>query len=395
MNAKYTCLVNGLSLLPPLSGVGRMVFELCRRIFHPDGALTPLYYYGYYSRNLLDLETPDETGKNFKGKVLKSALSAVRSNYILKRAARVIVNQIAALRRPDKNAALLYWEPNHVILEALEAKHRLLTIHDLSCLLHPQWHPRERLDFFDAHFFSGVKKADLIVTVSDTIRREVVERLQVPEDRVLSIYNGVDHEIFRPLSEDSKAMFRVKADLPERYILCVGSLEPRKNLTALLDAWLSLPKRITSAYKLLLISNAGWENEEIMGKIRKGEGSVLLRTDVPTRDLPYYYNLAELFVYVSLYEGFGLPPVEAMACGTPVLASGIPTHREVLGDAAIYVDPGCASKIAECLEALLTTPPDRKEAKKKCLERAALYSWEKSACKYRSVMKNHAWTPKG
>ena len=105
MNPKHTCLVNGLSLLPPLSGVGRVVFELCRRIFHPDGIWTPLYYYGHYSHNLLDLETPEsgKTGRNLKGRILKSALSVVRSNYLLKRAARSLVGAFASLGRPGEN----------------------------------------------------------------------------------------------------------------------------------------------------------------------------------------------------------------------------------------------------------------------------------------------------
>jgi len=113
---------------------------------------------------------------------------------------------------------------------------------------------------------------------------------------------------------------------------------------------------------------------------------VFLRSDVPTRDLPYYYNLAELFVYVSLYEGFGLPPVEALACGTPVLASDIPVHREVLGDAAMYVESGNVKVMAECLEALLAAPPDREKTTEKRLERASLYSWEEAAYKYLAIM---------
>ena len=390
MKSKYTCLVNGLSLVPPLSGVGRATFELCKRIFKNGGIWTPLYYYGYYSRNLLGSEEPNEARETFKDKILKSAVSVVRSNSLLKRAARASMNAFATLLRNKKNEALLYWEPNHVILEMHRAKHKMLTIYDLSCLLYPQWHPQERLDFFNAHFLPGVKNADIIVTGSETIRREVIDKLRVTEDRVLSVFCGVDHELFRPLPEDSLAAFRKNANLPESYVLFVGSLEPRKNLTTLLDAWLSLPKRITNAHKLVLISNAGWENVNIIEKIRQGEseGSVYLRTDVPNCDLPYYYNLAELVVYVSLYEGFGLPPVEAMACGTPVLASDIPTHKEILGEAAMYVDPVNAKAMAEYLEALLTTPPDRVRAAEKCLARAAIYNWDSAANGHLSIMEN-------
>jgi glycosyltransferase involved in cell wall biosynthesis len=385
---KRICLVNGLSLIPPLSGVGRVVFELCRRVFNSNETWTPLYYYGYYSHSLLTLDAPGESGKNFKSKMIKTAFSAVRSNPYLKRTVRTALDAFAVIGRPDKNETSLYWEPNHVTLETLEAKHKLLTIHDLSCLLYPQWHPRERLDFFSARFLPGVERADVIVTVSRSIRREVIERLSVPEDKVLYVHNGVDHDLFRPLPEDRLAEFRARARLPERYVLCVGALEPRKNLLSLLDAWSSLPERVSGGHKLLLVANSGWENQEIMRKIREGKESVLLRTDVSTWELPYYYNLAELFVYVSLYEGFGLPPVEAMACGTPVLASDIAAHREVLGDAVAYVTPSSSKAIAECLEALLTAPLDKSEASERGVRRASRYSWEKSACRYRAIMQN-------
>ena len=393
MKSKYTCLVNGLSLVPPLSGVGRVVFELCKRIFYEGSAWKPIYYYGYYSDKMMTYQTPNETGEvreTIKDKIFKTAVSVVRSNRILKRAARMAINTLSAIRRNKKNEALLYWEPNHVILEALRSKYKLLTIHDLSCFLYPQWHPRERLDFFNAFFLPGVKKADIIMTVSDTIRREVVEIFGVPEDRVLCIHNGVDHELFRPIPEDDLAVFSRQANLPENYVLCVGSLEPRKNLAVVLDAWLSLPRLITNTNKLILVSNAGWENVSIMEKIRKGEseGSISLRMEVPNYDLPYYYNLAEFVMYLSLYEGFGLPPVEAMACGTPVLASDIPTHREVLGDAAIYVDPRNTKEIAECLEAMLTASLDKKRTIEKCIKRASLYNWDIAARKYLSIMGN-------
>jgi glycosyltransferase involved in cell wall biosynthesis len=374
--------------MPPLSGVGRATFELCRRIFRPGDDWTPLYYYGWYTRNLLDLESTGSVEKKFKSRALKTALSVVRSNDLLKRAARGMLEVCAGLGSPKDGSPRLYWEPNHVILQHLEARFRLLTLHDLSCLRHPEWHPRERLDFFNSRFLPGIQRADGIVTVSEAIRREVMNTLKLPEDRVICVHNGVDRERFRPLPGDELERFRLERGLREGFVLCVGSLEPRKNLTNLLDGWLSLPKRLRSGYRLLLIGNAGWSNEDVMKKIRENGDSILLRSDVPAEDLPRYYNLAEFFVCVSLYEGFSLPPLEALACGTPVLASDIAVHREILRDGAVYVNPGSAAKIAEALEVFLTAPPDRGTARKKGVERAGNFTWEAAALQYRSIMKN-------
>ena len=317
---------------------------------------------------------------------MRYAIGVVRSNYILKRVVRKAMRICGRFHRAE---ARLYWEPNHVLLGDIRARHRLLTIHDLSCMLYPQWHPRDRLEFFNANFLPGVEKAGMVVTVSETVRREVVEHVGVPEDRTAFVHNGVDHELFRPRPKGELEAFRERRSPPERYVLCVGSLEPRKNLKNLLQAWLGLPETAHGGRKLLLISNAGWENADIRRLILKGEeaGRVALTTDAATFDLPYYYCLADFFVYISLYEGFGLPPLEAMACGTPVLASDIPVHREILGDAAEYVDPEDAGAIAERLEDLLTRPPDREAQARACVQRASLYSWDKAAAEYSEIMK--------
>jgi glycosyltransferase involved in cell wall biosynthesis len=359
--------------------------ELCGRIFGEGSSWSPVYYYGWYSRKLLDLDgrQPENAGR---AGFARTALDIVRSNYILKRAARRAARFCGGLYR---GTASLYWEPNHVLLERIRARRKLLSVHDLSCLLHPEWHPRERLDFFDSRFLPSVREADIIVTVSEAIRREVVELAGVPEERTRFVHNGVDRALFRPLPEEALARFRLSRALPERYILCVGSFEPRKNLNCLLNAWLRLPSRARDGRRLMLIGNAGWENGDIIESIRRGEeaGAVSVVKDAPDADLPYYYNLAEFFVYISRYEGFGLPPLEAMACGLPVLASDIPAHREVLADAAEYVDPNDAEAVAGRLEELTLKSSDRKSVAEKCVKRASLFSWDKSALEYEKIMR--------
>lgn len=328
----------------------------------------------------------DLGGMNGGSEIKRLALRFVRSNYVIKSLARKALNFYGHFRNSN---ATVYWEPNHVLLKHIRARVTLLTIHDLSCVFYPQWHPKERLDFWESNFRRGVEKADMIVTVSDTIRKSVLEYTGLHEERVAFIHNGVDHELFRPLPDACLADFRARHNLPARFFLCVGSIEPRKNLKNLLVAWLSLPYRVRGECKLLLIANSGWKNEDIMKLITDGEesGSVALIRDVASFDMPFYYGLAEVFLYLSFYEGFGLPPLEAMACGAPVLVSDIPVHREILAGAAMYVSPSDASIIAERLEDLLINSPSASGACERSL-RAALYSWDKSAAGYAAIMES-------
>jgi glycosyltransferase involved in cell wall biosynthesis len=314
-------------------------------------------------------------------------LHMVRSSPILKRLARGAFSIASGL---GSASAELYWEPNHVLLKNIRARYKLLTVHDLSCMLHPEWHPKERQDFYRVNFLPGIKKADMIVTVSDTIRQELMEHLGASGDRVKSVYNGVDHKLFRPLPESALSDFRAARKLPERYLLCVGSLEPRKNLKNLISAWLSLGEKTRDGRCLLLIANGGWENTEIVRLIDEGKksGAIAVTRNVPSSDLPFYYNNAEIFIYMSFYEGFGLPPLEAMACGVPALVSDIPVHREILADAAFYAKPDDPAVIAECIEDLLVCSFDRNAVSEKCIARASKYDWELSAGGYRAVMKN-------
>ena len=373
---KSVCLVDGFSLVPPLTGVGRSTLELCRRLFGGFGFFTPLYYYGYYSSRLMD----DVSNEYAPASLVRSRIAeTVRSVPFLKRAVRKAL-RIYGTWKAQK--ADLYWEPNHVVLEQLQAKHILVTVHDLSCLLYPEWHPKERLDFFGAYFGKGIQRADLVVTDTAYIRHEVLEYLHLSEDRVSCIPCGVDHNLFYPMDKEETESFRRLKNLPERFVLCVGSIEPRKNLLRLLEAWKRLPSRVTSGRELLLIGEKGWENDAIKRVLQEEKGHVRWLGYVPVADLPYYYNLAELFVYPSLYEGFGLPPLEAIACGTPVLLSDIAVHREVCGDVPLYVTPNDTDEIAQALEAALSCSHNPIPL----MERAALYDWSKSAAAYEKKM---------
>jgi glycosyltransferase involved in cell wall biosynthesis len=184
--------------------------------------------------------------------------------------------------------------------------------------------------------------------------------------------------------------FRSAHNLPEKFILFVGSIEPRKNLERLLTAYLQLPEAIKREYKLVLSGFAGWKNSSIMALIQKAQEHVVFLGYISVRDLALLYNAATIFAYPSLYEGFGLPPIEAMACGTPVLVSNVASLPEVCGEAALYCDPLDVEQISGQMQKLLRDTQLQKSLVTRGHARIQDYSWENSASALKQLFKDVA-----
>jgi len=254
-----------------------------------------------------------------------------------------------------------------------------VTIHDLSFYIYPEFfRPFQRR--YLQHFTRWTsKRADQIIAVSESTRRDVIRFLGVAPDRVVTIPNGVE-EIFRPLGRARLEAFRRRNGLPERMILFLGTLEPRKNLLVLLEAYALLRQR--GAQEMLVVAGGkGWYYESVYATVeRLGlRRWVIFPGYVPWEELPLWYNAAELFVYPSLYEGFGLPPLEAMACGVPVVVSNVSSLPEVVGEAGVLVDPQDPQGLAVAMEELLADPARRRELAEAGLARARSFSWERTA----------------
>ncbi|MCX5793005.1 MAG: glycosyltransferase family 1 protein [Elusimicrobia bacterium] len=280
----------------------------------------------------------------------------------------------------------LYFEPNFIPLE-IRAKRRVVTVHDFSFELHPQWHPKERVEHFAGNFWKNIGRADRIIVPSDFIRDEAVNRFGLPAEKVRRIHNGFSREQFHPCAPAETAAVRQKYSLPENFILFVGSMEPRKNILNLLKAYAGLGAALRKDLKLVLAGFKGWENREIMDLIGKVKEDVLYLGYLQDAELGALYNLAVLFAYPSRYEGFGLPPLEAMACGCPVVVSRAASLPEVCGGAAVYVDPLDTESIAEGLRKVAQDEPLRKTMRAAGLERARLFSWESSAREHLKLFK--------
>jgi glycosyltransferase involved in cell wall biosynthesis len=227
----------------------------------------------------------------------------------------------------------------------------------------------------------SARRADRVIAISEATRRDVIKFLRVAPERVTRVYCGVDAR-FHPFDDgDVLRRFREDRHLPDHFVLYLGTIEPRKNLVRLIDAYADLRRRGTTDWPLVLAGGRGWRDELVLqhaDRLGLGE-AVRFAGFVPEDEIPLWYNAADFFVYPSEYEGFGLPPLEALACGTPVVASNRASLPEVLDDAAILVDPADTHAIADGMERLLADSALRSRLSAAGPLQASGFSWRAMA----------------
>jgi len=253
----------------------------------------------------------------------------------------------------------------------------VITIHDLSFIRFPElFRPANRL-YLTTMTRLSARRARRLIAVSAHAAAETAQLLGVPPERIDVVYHGVD-PIFRPLPADKVAAFRQRHGLPEQFVLCVGTLEPRKNQTRLVEAFARIHD---SQVKLVLVGGKGWLYDELFARVKAlGLSNEIIFPGYAMNDeLPLWYNAASILAYPSLYEGFGLPVLEAQACGTPVLTSNVSSLPEAAGDAALTIDAYDVEALATELERLLTDEPLRHELRERGLTHARQFTWPHTA----------------
>lgn len=270
----------------------------------------------------------------------------------------------------------------------------VVVVHDLTFKVHPEWFTRDRRFLFDDLFWRKVKKAEKIITVSEHSKGDIVRYLGVDPARVAVIPEAAD-ERFRPVRDEEKLeRVRRKYGLRENFVFTVGAVHTRRNLERLVEAVGLASRALGERLQLLILGIPAPFSPpvDLEGAARRSgmEGDVVRLDYVPDEDLLLLYNACGLFAYPSLYEGFGLPVIEAMACGAPVVCSRVTSLPEVAGEAALYFDPLDVEDMAEAVMRALSDAGLRKELERKGLERAAGFSWRKAAEETRSVFREAA-----
>lgn len=259
------------------------------------------------------------------------------------------------------------------------AKKRYVVIHDIAFEHFPQFIETKNLQYLKRRVPEAVKKADKIITISQATRNDLITTYSVAPDKIIVAPCAVDTKRYKPTKLTERILS--KYNLPEKYVLYLGTIEPRKNLKRLVDAYASLPQKLKDEYPLVLAGGKGWNDGPILKSITEArKNSTIIQTGyIDEADIPALYSGATLFLYPSNYEGFGMQILEAMACNTPVLTGKNSSLPEVGGNAAYYVNEKSVVSIASGIKELLENEVLRRNLVKKGQKQIKKFSWEKSA----------------
>ncbi len=338
-------------------------------------------------RALRDLDAPEQIVAYFGPGLIPSEVAAtprfsalparVPTNRPL---ARIAWEQLALPQHLKRDRVALLHSGTHAIPFAWRGP-SLLTIYDLSFLLFPGVFRRANRTYLHWMVRYSARRADRVLAISDSTARDVQRLLGVAPERILRIYPGIDEQ-FKPI-EDRRVVyeFRQRRSLPEHFILCLATIEPRKNLIRLMDAYARIRQAGKHTYPLVLAGGTGPGHDAIARHVEELglADSIRFGGYVPEDEKPLWYNAARLFVYPSLYEGFGLPVLEAIACGTPVITGNRSSLPEVLGDAGIVVDPEDVEHIAEAIGRGLDDDSFRERSLTEGPRQARQFSWRHAA----------------
>ena len=250
-------------------------------------------------------------------------------------------------------------------------------VHDPTPLTLPSCHTASTIRYFQNFVDNTLPKLARILVPSNAVKKDLAEQFRIPPEKITVVYHGVDEDFFSS-SGAAKYLVRKKYGLPEKFILFVGAMEPRKNLETVVAAYSSMRDELKNTYPLVITGATGWKSAGIRRLAAKAQ-RVILTGYVRRSLLPALYHSAALFVFPSLYEGFGMPLTEAMAARLPIVASDRGAIPEIVGDAAILADPLSASDIATTMERILETPQIASALGETGRQRARRFTWENTA----------------
>jgi glycosyltransferase involved in cell wall biosynthesis len=365
--------LDGFPLLVPRTGIGHYTFELARELARASPTdefelISPAPFAPSLLEEIDRTWPANVRAINPPSTVLRRRWWAIGLPLYLRRASLDIFH--------GTNYEAPFWNRGRTVV----------TIHDLSLLLHADKHEARLARRARRRLPLVARSAAMIITATESVKREICEHLRVPAERV-AVTPYAPRRTFRPIPTEQTTETRRRLGVEDEFILFVGTIEPRKNLLALVQAFKEVLRHTPLSPQLVIAGRKGWLNDELDSFIqRAGINDRLLLTGYLTEeDLAALYSSCRLCVYPSLYEGFGLPPLEAMACGAPVITSNIQTIVETVGTAARLISPTNVQAIALAITELLRDDAERRRLSSAGLARAAQFTWEKTAHLTREV----------
>ncbi|WP_018248101.1 glycosyltransferase family 4 protein [Orenia marismortui] len=278
---------------------------------------------------------------------------------------------------------------NYIIPPKIRGK-VIVTIYDMVYKLFPETMTKKNYRWLEKGLQRSINRADKIITISKSAKKDIMKYLAIDEEKIEIIYPGIDYELYSSELKVGKAKeLREKYNIPKNFILYLGTLEPRKNIGRIIDAYAKYQQQAKGDISLVLAGKKGWMYQEIFDKVKEYslEDKVVFTGYVNEIDKPAIYKMSKLFIFPSLYEGFGMPVLEAMASATPVITSNISSLPEVVGEAALLVDPYDINDISNVIKQILEDKKLQLRMTEQGLKQSAKFSWQKSAEKLLTVYK--------
>ncbi|WP_236589840.1 glycosyltransferase family 4 protein [Ramlibacter aurantiacus] len=358
--------LNATCLLSPLTGIGHYTRQLALGLSAREDIDPLLFLGGRWSQSVPE---PTRTAASI------GRLAAVGRWIPGAYAVRRLLQASRFTAQARRRGVEVYHEPN--ILPLPFDGPTVLTVHDLSWIRHPESHPDERVRTMDRHFEPGLRRSQVVLTDSEFVRHEIIQEFGFPADRIRAIPLGVE-ALFSPRSaEQTRPVLETLGLIHGQYLLAVGTLEPRKNLSTALKAYRALPASLRARHPMVVIGMRGWKTSGLEQELAPlvDAGEVRQLGYLPREELALITAGALALVYPSLYEGFGLPPLEAMSCGVPSVTSNTSSLPEVVGDSALTMAPQDIDTLNRHLQDLLTLPELRQTLSVRALARSRQFSW--------------------
>jgi len=365
--------INGRSLFRLMTGVQRYAFEVTRELAGMAGDdLCVSVFAGREGRG-------DRSGLPLRPGLLPAGGGA-----------KGLLWEQAVLRRMAARAGVdVLFNPGNVAPVALRIP-QVVTIHDLAFMVYPQFFSHSFASWYRFVIPRVARESSAVIAVSENTRSDLVAILDIDPSRIAVIPPAASRSFSQPVKREEIERVRTLYKLPQRFFLSVSSLEPRKNLRRLIQAYRILPDPVTEEHGLVLVGagNRVFADPDIAAILRRdGRGSVVSPGYIPAEDLPAIYRMATALVFPSLYEGFGLPVVEAMAASTPVITSNRSSLPEVAGKAAVLIDPESIEELAAAMELMATDSGTRNLLVERGKLRAARFTWERTGREVLGVLR--------